>query len=225
MLKWFLSRRGKEDNTIITPRYKLGDASSSFPTGVPGDALLAGQEQGEGRPSGVSTPESSGVTSVESSQPKNDLRGAADESLKADSRNRRSAKSRGGKLTFAPQIVQKNRLPIEKRVVAVPSRYENLSALNSDRTEIGSLDPIGVDLRLHGNEIYLGGCWGSVDVQEAVNLRHQTRLHLPPPQIMVPSDEITRTFNERQDWTVYQMEQAVLAPKSLKADILGKYLV
>lgn len=128
-------------------------------------------------------------------------------------------------MTFSPQIVQKNRLPIEKRVVAVPSRYETLSALDSDRTEIGSLDPIGVDLRLHGNEIYLGGCWGSVDVQEAVNLRHQTRLHLPPPEIMVPSDEITRTFNDRQDWTVYQMEQAVLAPRSLKADILGKYLV
>lgn len=50
MRKWFSSKRGKEDNAIITPRYQLGDASYSSPTGVPGDAVLAGKEQGKGVP-------------------------------------------------------------------------------------------------------------------------------------------------------------------------------
>ena len=48
--------------------------------------------------------------------------------------------------------------------------------------------PNSIDLRVRGNEIHIGGCWGTIDVRSAVKLPHKFRGSKPLIPWMAPFD-------------------------------------
>ena len=120
-------------------------------------------------------------------------------------------------------VVSNVKPPSTKRVVADPRRLSKLSIIKEEESPEG-IPPSAVDLRLHGNEIYIGGCWGSVDIKDAVQLNHRTRMSYPPPDLMIPLDEVSDIYDKKQDWTPYQKAQERYSIPS-QPELMRPYLV
>lgn len=88
--------------------------------------------------------------------------------------------------------------------------------------------PAAIDFRLRGNEVFIGGCWGTIDLTSAVDLKHKLRSTRPPPAILTPSNEVEYRLKEREiiELSLQTVDQDRFPNrKGLRGDIFGKFLV
>jgi hypothetical protein len=88
--------------------------------------------------------------------------------------------------------------------------------------------PKSMDMRLHGNEVFIGGCWGTIDLTSAVDLKHKMRSTRPPPHILTAFNEIPSRLRERQE---IELSLRTVSPErfpglhGMRGDVFGKFLV
>ena len=60
------------------------------------------------------------------------------------------------------------------------------SAGSDSASSVSSVPANGIDIRLHGNQVHIGGCWGTVDVSDAIKLNQKSRSNRPHLPRIVP---------------------------------------
>ena len=124
----------------------------------------------------------------------------------------------------APTTISDDRAPRRNKLLQVSSfdelYRESQAAAATAKAQLAAAAPLGIDIRLHGNDVYIGGCWGSVNVNDAVKLAHQSRVNLPPPTLMVAADDVAATLKERNERMISEFSD-----NRLRTELFGRYLV